>query len=110
MSPTHYSDTVHENFQLILILFFRRYPKPPATAQKPSIAFIYRDGLDPWAYDLLLAINEVDSDFEMQLVYPSTFMSQENVKRLARKFEVVMNVIIDEITRRQRIKNNGRCH
>lgn len=70
-----------------------------ATAPDPSIAFIYRDGLDPWAYDVLLAINEVESDFEMQLVYPSTFMSAESAKRVGRKLKVVMHVMVEEIGR-----------
>ncbi|KAK3171196.1 NRPS [Lepraria neglecta] len=86
---------------------FRRYSRPPTEAEKPSISFIYRDGLDPWAYDLLLTINEVDSDFEMQLVYPSTSMSKESANRLARKLEMVMDVVIEKVEHDEGLKTVG---
>lgn len=45
----------------------------------------------------MLAINEVDHDFDMQLVYPSTFMGQDSAKKLARRLELIMDVmIVDE--------------
>ena len=95
------------NFLTDFVLFSRRYSKPPTEAKKPSISFIYRDGLDPWAYDLLLAINEVGGDFEMQLVYPSTSMSEESVERLARKFEMIMNVVIEKVEHEERSETIG---
>lgn len=80
---------------------------PPTEAERPSISFIYREGLDPWAYDLLLTIDEVDSNLEMQLVYPSTSISQEKAKEVARNFETVMNILIDEVKYTERLVTIG---
>ena len=49
----------------------------------------------------------MDGDFEMQLVYPSTSMGGESVERLARKFEMIMNVVIEKVEHDERSETIG---
>lgn len=71
----------------------RKYPKPSSEVD-PLIEFEYLQGFDPWEYDLMLVIDEVDKTWNIDLAYLSRAIEVGQATEIAADFTAVLDFML----------------
>lgn len=61
---------------------------------EPSIEFEYLQGFDPWEYDLMLVIDDVDNTWKVDLAYLNRAIEVGQATEIAADFTSVLNFML----------------
>jgi hypothetical protein len=61
---------------------------------KPSIEFEYLQGLDPFEYNLMLVVDELDNTWKVNLAYLSPAIEPGQATEIAADFTSMLNFVL----------------
>lgn len=61
---------------------------------EPSIKFEYLQGFDPYEYDVVLIIDELDNKWDIDLAYLSTSIDIKQATEIARSFSYILDFVV----------------